>query len=167
MRVPTPFGRLANAIHQEGLYSALVMLTHREERQIKGLSSVELYVVTRGTWKVCERREKVEYVFAVFDGLVRAYAVHSWYPARTLNYQTRDISACDMSGRWEFDDSIAPSPIRDRYLHTSVRHYFERGNQSPTAALRTSTDPDFGAGRLWQGVASFADARRSGDTPNI
>lgn len=97
------------------------------------MSEIELYEATRGVWKLGARRENVQYALATFDGLVReVYEVHRWYPARTLPYQTRDLSARDVTGRWEFSGVVAPESIRSRYLHKSVRHYLKAGNQSPT-----------------------------------
>jgi len=99
----------------------------------RGMSGIELYEATRGIWRLGERRNHVRYAFSTFDGLVReVYEVHCWHPALTLPYETRDLSARDVSGRWEFTGAVAPDSIRNQYLHTSVQAYLKRGNQSPT-----------------------------------
>jgi hypothetical protein len=60
------------------------------------------------------------------------YEIHGWYPARTLTYETRDLTERDASGRWEFDGLVADEQVRAQYRNRSVHQYFVRGNQSPT-----------------------------------
>jgi hypothetical protein len=88
----------------------------------------ELYEATRGIWKVGRRREQVDYAMAVYQGVVReVYAIRSWHPAGTLEYQTRtDIDARRDLGRWEFDGVVADD-IRDEYVGFSVG----KGGQNP------------------------------------
>jgi hypothetical protein len=94
---------------------------------------LELQEATRGIWKVGPRRSGAKYAFAVFEGVVReVYEVRRWHPARTLPYKTRDLSARDARGRWEFDGVVADSAIRDMYRGRSVQSYLKHGNQSPT-----------------------------------
>ncbi len=84
------------------------------------MTDLELYEATRGTWVVGERREKAEYVMAVYQGIVReVYSVEQWYPAGTLDYQTRDSSGFNVTGRWEFSGTIAHE-VRDEYVGFSV-----------------------------------------------
>jgi uncharacterized protein len=85
------------------------------------ITKQELYEMTRGTWKAGElRRNKVEYAFALFQGVVlEVYKIKRWYPAGTLTYYTRDTSDLKKSGRWEFLGSIAKD-IRDMYVDFSV-----------------------------------------------
>lgn len=105
----------------------------------RGMTGQELYEATRGIWRVGPRRNRVQYAFAVFHGLVReVYEVHNWYPARTLEYKTRDLSSRDVAGRWEFEGAVAPLEVRDAYVNRSVHHYFKRGNQSPTVYVNVS-----------------------------
>jgi hypothetical protein len=99
----------------------------------KGMSKLELYEATRGIWRVGPRRANVHYALATFEGVVReVYEVEEWYPARTLDYQTRDLSKRDAKGRWEFEGHVAPQTIRHQYLHKSVQDHFKRGMRSPT-----------------------------------
>jgi hypothetical protein len=87
----------------------------------------ELYEATLGIWVVGPRRNKVEYAMAVFQGIVReVYRNDQWYPAGTLEYQTRDSSDFWNSGRWEFSGGIADD-IRDEYVGFSVG----KGSQNP------------------------------------
>lgn len=84
------------------------------------MTSLELYETTRGVWVLGKRREKAEYAVAVTFGIVReVYRIDRWFPAGTLDYQTRESSELKRSGRWEFSGEIA-SEIRDEYIGFSV-----------------------------------------------
>lgn len=99
----------------------------------RGMTEQELYEATRGIWRVGPRRNLVQYAFSVFHGLVReVYEVERWFPARTLKYETRDLSMRDVTSRWEFEGKKAPQDIRLAYVNRSVHQYLKRGNQSPT-----------------------------------
>ena len=102
------------------------------------MSQLELYEITRGIWKLGERRNGVRYALAVFEGVVReVYKIQSWYPALTTSYITRDLSERDANGRWEFEGIRAPDDIRNQYYLGSVRVYFRRGNQSPVVYVNS------------------------------
>lgn len=100
------------------------------------MPSDHLYEVTRGVWRVGARRTTVKFAFAVFDQVVReVYSVESWQPAKTAKYVYREqeLSARDLSGRWEFVGTVAPDDIRSRYVGGSVRNYLAVGQQNPVA----------------------------------
>lgn len=91
------------------------------------MTPLELYEATRGIWVVGPRRNKAEYAMAVYQGIVReVYRITEWYPAGTLDYQTRDSSGFRNSGRWEFSGDVAVE-IRDKYVGFSVG----KGGQNP------------------------------------
>jgi uncharacterized protein len=97
-----------------------------------GMSEQELFEVTRGVWKLGERRNGARYALAVFEGVVReVYTIEAWHRAGTLPYATRELEDVLAPGRVEFSGHVAPQPVRDRYLHRSVAAYFKRGQQSP------------------------------------
>ena len=51
------------------------------------MSDGELYDITRGIWALSKKREEVELVFAVANGIVRkVYIPDSWHPAGTTTY---------------------------------------------------------------------------------
>ena len=92
-----------------------------------GMTPLELYETTRGVWKLGKRREKAEYAVCITYGIVReVYRIIKWYPAGTLDYQTRDSSEVKRDGRWEFSGEVA-SEIRDEYVGFSVG----KGGQNP------------------------------------
>jgi hypothetical protein len=99
-----------------------------------GMSDVALYEATRGVWKIGPRRDKVRYVLAVYEGVVKeVYEISHWQPALTTAYATRKLDPALSVGRWEFVGKRALDPVRQRYLRKSVAEYFKRGAQNPIA----------------------------------
>ncbi|MFC2946810.1 hypothetical protein [Virgibacillus sediminis] len=93
------------------------------------LTDIELYDTVRGAWRIGDNREKVDYAFAVFDGIVHeVYKVEGWFKAgSTFNTRGR----LDNESRWEFVGRIADDTMRSKYLRKSVEHYLTRGAQNP------------------------------------
>jgi len=90
------------------------------------LDPQEVYNVTRGNWVLGERREKAEYGFAVFQGVVRqVYRIDRWEFSGIVTDAGRK--------RWFFEGEIAPE--MQHYINGSVAHYFKRGEASPTKYL--------------------------------
>lgn len=93
------------------------------------MAPIELYDVTRGRWAIGPDREKAQLAFAVYKGEVKeVYVIQGWYPAGTTFSTRLDAPPKD---RWEFVGNIAEPPIRDKYIHKSVAHYFEQGGSNP------------------------------------
>ena len=89
-----------------------------------GMSQNDLYDVTRGVWKIGDRKKYVEYVFSVYKGIIKGiYKVNAWYPAGTTNYENRGFSGVDVEGRWEFTGEKAEKEIITKYLGKDVREY--------------------------------------------
>ena len=106
-----------------------VVLFHIPHSFRYGMPSEELYHATRQFWKMGSRREKAEFAFAVFDGIVQeVYRIVDWYQAGTT-FSTRSSEGYEK--RWEFVGRVAEPEIRDRYLLKSVRRNFKKGDQSP------------------------------------
>lgn len=95
------------------------------------MTAEELYEATRGIWVLGERRNRAEFALAVYQGIVReVYRIHSWYPAGTLEYRTREPSEFRNThnlGRWEFEGKVAEEAIREEYVGFSVG----KGGQNP------------------------------------
>lgn len=109
-----------------------VLLIRVNQLYRHNMSDLELYEITRGIWRVGERRSSADYAFAVFEGVVReVYAIALWQPAVTSHYETRDLSQRDRAGRWEFVGEVAADDIRSRYRLKSVKEYLRAGNQNP------------------------------------
>jgi hypothetical protein len=99
------------------------------------MSATELYDVTRASWKVGRRRDKVKFALAVFDRIVReVYEVTAWLPSGST-FNTRFPRGDGRRDRWEFVGRIADDRIRRRYVDRSVGHLFPPGAQNPIAYL--------------------------------
>lgn len=97
-----------------------------------GMSECALYEATRGIWKIGTRRNGVEYVFAVFRGIVReVYKVDKWVPAGTTKYATRPQEDLQDKERWEFIGERANDDIRIKYIDRSVEQYLAPNSQNP------------------------------------
>ncbi len=99
-----------------------------------GMTDAQLYDATRGIWKVGSRREKAEYAFAVYEGIVReVYAIkRPWLPAGSTYFARRPNGYLSRD-RWEFVGTVAEDRIRNKYRGKYVGHYFKQGAQNPIA----------------------------------
>lgn len=94
-----------------------------------GMSKMELYDATRGIWRVGEDREKVEFAFAVYEGVVQeVYKIKAWFPAGSTLSTRGDLVD---PHRWEFVGRVADDPVRDRYRYKSVGHVWDEGARNP------------------------------------
>ncbi|MDY0262720.1 LEM-3-like GIY-YIG domain-containing protein [Syntrophotalea acetylenica] len=111
-----------------------VMLIRVNRKYWHGMPEQDLYEITRGVWKVGQRRENVQYALAIFEGVVReVYKIDAWHEAGTTPYSTREPDDVQLPGRWEFTGSIALPEIRERYFGCSVAEYLRAGAQNPIA----------------------------------
>ena len=94
----------------------------------------ELYDITRGIWKLGMRRERVEVVLAVANGIVRKiYIPESWHPAGTTNYTYKHPDVDEKhSSRWEFIGKEATKKEHLEYLYIDVSWYYKKGEQTST-----------------------------------
>jgi len=84
-----------------------------------GIAPNELYDATRQFWRLGTNREKVEYAFSVYDGIIQeVYSVISWHKAGST-FSSREFDTKD-SDKWEFIGKIADEKIRKKYLYKSV-----------------------------------------------
>jgi hypothetical protein len=96
-----------------------------------GMREIELYDVTRGVWRVGEKRNKAKYAFAVYEGIVReVYKIRQWFPAGTT-FSTRDQNELSDPDKWEFIGGLAEAKIRKKYLLKSVENYFSHNAENP------------------------------------
>ncbi len=93
----------------------------RTARNLKeGMSDEDILNTTRHSWVIGERREKADYVLAVFEGkVVGVFAVYSWYQAE------------DAPSRHGFEGGRAPCNIYKKYINKDVSDYFQQGNSNP------------------------------------
>jgi len=90
----------------------------------KGMSSDELYEVTRGNWVIGVRRNKARYAFGVYNGVIRAvYTIEKWYSAPNRDPLQKN------SKRWRFEGSVAYE--LQHYVGGSTIRYATLGAQNP------------------------------------
>ncbi len=104
----------------------------------RGMSSDELYEITRGKWVIGARRNKAKYAFAVYKGIVReVYEIERWLPIRLddkealrkwLPVEEKDAEV-KLKNRWQFEGTIA----RDlqHYVGAGTENYSVVGAQNP------------------------------------
>jgi|SRR6185437_16414822 len=85
------------------------------------LSDAELYDVTRGVWKLGERRKLACYAMAINGGEVKeVYEIDGWHRAGSTPYTRQRIDPQQFPDRWEFTGQRATDAIRDKYVGRSV-----------------------------------------------
>lgn len=96
------------------------------------MDPMDLYDNTRGIWIISEkRREEIEYVFAVYDGVIQeTYNVLQWFDGGSTLGNRVDIDRWKNTTRYEFVGNISHE-MRKKYLHKSVDHYWKQGSQNP------------------------------------
>lgn len=100
-----------------------------------GMSEMDLYDLTRRSWKVnLNRAKQAEYAFAVYQGLImEVYKIVAWFPAHsTFNGLpcSKERKMADQ-GRYEFVAQIAEEAIRAKYIGKSVSKFYKKGEQNP------------------------------------
>jgi hypothetical protein len=95
------------------------------------MDPMDLYDYTRGIWKIGPKRNRVDYAFAVYDGIIQeTYKVLEWFEAGTTFTNRVDIDDWRKVQRWEFIGSISEE-MRKKYRYKSAGHYYKLGNRNP------------------------------------
>ena len=107
----------------------------------EGMSAIELYDVTRGTWKrKIESVSKADYVLAVAFGEVKeVYKVNGWMHSSKLNRETIPYNEELEGDRIGFSGEVAANEIRNRYIGTSVAGLYKRGEADPVKVILNKT----------------------------
>jgi len=89
-----------------------------------GISEIELYDATRSAWVLGIDREKAEYAFAVYEGIVKeVYLIKAWFPDNST-FNVRKFEIEDVrEERWEFIGKLAEKNIREKYINKDVSKY--------------------------------------------
>jgi hypothetical protein len=104
----------------------LLIIVNRLYR--RNMTSKQLYKITRGNWILGRRRQKADYGFAVYHGIIRAtYHIRSWVPVIVK------ASGGRVKTRWQFRGSLAPE--LSHYIGKSVKQHLKKGSQSPVLYL--------------------------------
>lgn len=104
----------------------------------RGMSAEMLYEITRGKWVIGTRRNKAEYAFAVYKGIIReVYEIERWLPAQIEESEARRKWVAETSAdvevkhknRWQFEGKIAQK--LQHYIGASTENYQVMGAQNP------------------------------------
>jgi len=97
-----------------------------------GMTEVELYDATRSAWKVGKKKDRAQYVFAVYDGVVReVYKITGWHRGGSTFAAQNLGKRRSRPGRWEFVGTLAEDHVRQRYIDSYVGDRFAKGAQNP------------------------------------
>lgn len=107
------------------------ILIRINRRYSSNLNALQLYEVTRGTWKLSLRRYRAKYAMAVYQGIVKqVYRIDRWVPAGYSEYTTRKPEEFKKRERWEFEGEV-DRKLSKLYVGKSVRKYFPKHGQAP------------------------------------
>jgi uncharacterized protein len=110
---------MLNAKKTEVKHKAILITINRLYRS--DMTDRELYEVTRGTWRIGQRRNQADVVMSVYQGIVReVYKIEKWHPAGTLEYQTRNSLELQSEKRWEFEGEKSGEDLRSQYVGFNV-----------------------------------------------
>lgn len=98
-----------------------------------GMSALELYDITRGSWKrKIESVKAAEFALAVYDGIVlEVYIIDKWSPSEEVIRETIPFDAASVAGRITFSGAVADESIREKYVGTSVKALYKWGEADP------------------------------------
>ena len=104
----------------------------------RGMSPEMLYEITRGKWVIGTRRNKAEYAFAVYKGVIReVYKIERWSPAPIDDSEVKRAWIAENSmhaevkqkNRWQFEGKVAEE--LQHYVGASTENYQVIGAQNP------------------------------------
>lgn len=102
-----------------------ILIVKLNQKYRPGMSSEELYEVSRQYWVVGPRREKVKYLVPAYHGrTVEAYFIENWYP---VEHQGKT--------RWAINGVVANEGIRKQLVHKSIWHLHAQGAANPVRYL--------------------------------
>ena len=119
-----PLNELTNTVLEKSVKVApehkgkgVAILINKDYRSTFG--DLELFEITRGMWLTRFKTiaGDAKYAFATYKGVVKeVYEIHSWVPAGTQQYFTREDDPEWVKGRWEFIGKKASDNIRQLYV---------------------------------------------------
>ena len=102
-----------------------------------GMSSEELYDITRGCWKRrIESVERAEFALAVYKGeVIEVYRISAWYSAQEEIRDTVPFDPEVERGRIIFKGEVAEEKVREKYIGKNISKLFKRGEASPVKTI--------------------------------
>lgn len=109
----------------------VVIKLNKSYRQ--GMSALELYDITRGSWKrKIESVKDAEYALAVYEGIVlEVYKIEKWSPSEEVIRETIPFDPARVAGRITFSGAVADERIRENYVGASVKALYKWGEADP------------------------------------
>ena len=102
-----------------------ILIVKLNQKYRPGMSSEELYEVSRQYWVVGPRRAKVKYAVAAYHGrTIEAYLVEKWY---AVLHQGKT--------RWAFNGVVANDIVREELVQKSIWHLHVKGAANPVRYL--------------------------------
>lgn len=96
-----------------------------------GISSEELYNLTRGVWRLGAKKDNALYAFSVYQGVVlEVYRIFYWERG-TRYMKFADWSDEEIRRRWAFVGEV-DKKLSEKYKNKLVKGYFQPGNANPT-----------------------------------
>lgn len=104
----------------------------------RGMSTEELYEITRGKWVIGARRDKARYAFAVYKGIIReVYEIDRWLAIKLDDQEARrkwlpfeeKEAAVKLKNRWQFEGRVAAD--LQHYVGSNTEKYAVVGAQNP------------------------------------
>lgn len=100
-----------------------ILIVKLNQKYRPGMSSEELYEVSRQYWVVGPRRENVRYLVAAYHGrTIEAYCIKNWYLVQEKT-------------RWAINGVVANDAIRKELVHKSIWHLHVKGAANPVRYL--------------------------------
>ncbi|MXZ74571.1 MAG: hypothetical protein F4207_03875 [Gemmatimonadetes bacterium] len=102
-----------------------ILIVKLNQKYRPGMSSEELYEISRQYWVVGPRREEAKYLVPAYRGrTIEAYFIENWYPVK---YQGKT--------RWAIIGVVANEGIRDQLVRKSIWHLQAQGAANPVRYL--------------------------------
>lgn len=94
-----------------------------------GMSPLELYEATRGTWKNVPKDDRLNFAYATYGGLImEVYEIQCWVKAGSQQYFTRVMNKDPETKRVEFVGRIAAKEIRELYVGKLIKKSRSHGS---------------------------------------
>ena len=94
-----------------------------------GMSPLELYEATRGTWKYVPKDDRLNFAYATYGGLImEVYEIQCWVKAGSQQYFTRVMNNDPETKRVEFVGRIAAKEIRELYVGKLIKKSRSHGS---------------------------------------
>ena len=98
-----------------------VLLIKITQPSTETMDALELYEAARKSWVLGSKRNKVQYVAAIHNNIVKeVYKINEWYPCEN---------------RWAFTGKLAEESIRNSFINKSVKKYYPKGAVNPLKYL--------------------------------